>query len=93
MSDKLTPDELYRITEATAPNHSVEKLVLLDHITAIETERDEAIALIHRFLDRLAELDMCLYCGETWVADAPDTHTPGCLIPEARAWLAKVEKL
>jgi hypothetical protein len=82
MSDKLTLLEEFKLLES----------MVLAHIAAIETERDEAIALIHRFLDRLAELDMCLYCGETWAADAPDTHTPGCLIPEARAWLAKVEK-
>jgi hypothetical protein len=98
MSDKLTPrqrdkhnKQMFGIGEAFEMLQN-DRDALLIKLTAIEAERDEAAALIHRSLDRLAELEMCLYCGETWVADAPDTHAPGCLIPEARAWLAKVEK-
>jgi hypothetical protein len=98
MSDKLTPHQrdnhnkqMFGIGEAFEMLQN-DRDALLIKLAAVEAERDEAIALIYRFLDRLAELDTCLYCGETWVADAPDTHTPGCLIPEARAWLVKVEK-
>jgi rubrerythrin len=92
MSDKLTPQQLkhYRTFygwEAVGVGRK-----LLDHIAAVEAERDEAAALLRRFLDRLAELDTCLYCGETWDDDAPDKHAPDCLILAARERLAKMEK-
>jgi hypothetical protein len=91
MSHKLPPDELYRIIEATAPEHSVEKLVLLDHIAAVKTERDEAAALLWEFRERnpyaVETSDQCIWCDAyEW-----EPHRPDCLKERIRAWLAKVE--
>lgn len=94
MNAKLTPEELYRITEATAPNHSVEMLVLLSHIAAVEAERDELAALLREIVDKWPAMyepgeltPYCIWCGgNMWLK-----HMPTCITERVRATLATLE--
>jgi hypothetical protein len=107
MSDKLTPDEL------KAWPRKLGTTPLLDHIAAVETERDalesainqrvdtiykvilrlsterdEAAALLNRFVSNYSDSHyvVCDLCGGEY-----GEHSSICLVTDARAWLAKVE--